>query len=65
MKQEVMGWHGISWTICKSFAPRSRQTTITQCFTGWMFFLTHNQQCQSTEDNIKQQRQREAYNNGA
>ena len=28
MKQETMGWGGgMSWTICKSFAPRSRQTT--------------------------------------
>jgi len=29
------------------------QHLITQRFTGWMFFLMHNQQCQSTEDNIK------------
>jgi len=27
MKQEVMGSIGISWTICKSFAPHSRQIT--------------------------------------
>jgi len=25
-KQEMMGGSGISWTICKSFAPHSRQT---------------------------------------
>jgi len=27
MKQEMVGGSGISWTICRSFAPRSRQTT--------------------------------------
>jgi len=27
MKQEMMGESGISWTICKSFASRSRQIT--------------------------------------
>jgi len=25
LKQEMMGGSGISWTICKSHAPRSRQ----------------------------------------
>jgi len=44
---------GISWTICKQYAPRSRQiTTATphhSIFTGRMLFLTPNQQCQSTE----------------
>ena len=46
---------GISWTICKSFAPRSRQITTPvphQCFTGRMLFLTPNQQCQSTDGNF-------------
>jgi len=27
LKQEMMGGSGISWTICKSFAPHSRQIT--------------------------------------
>ena len=43
----------ISWTICKQSAPHSRQVTTptTRCsiFTGWMLFVTPNQQCQSTE----------------
>ena len=52
---EMMGWQcGISWTICKSFAPRSRQITMpvphhSSFFTGWMPFLPSNQQRQSTE----------------
>jgi len=44
---------GISWTICKLSAPRSRQiTTLTphqSIFTGRVLFLTPNWQCQSTE----------------
>ena len=44
---------GISWTICKQSAPCSRQITTStphhSIFTGWMLFLTPNQQCQSTE----------------
>jgi len=28
MKQEMMGGSGISWTICKSFAPRCHQITM-------------------------------------
>ena len=41
-----------SWTIiCKSFTPRSRQITMRaphhSVFTGWMPFLTPNQQCHS------------------
>jgi len=44
---------GISWTICKQSAPRSRQTTTPiphhSIFTGRMLFLTPNQQRQSTE----------------
>jgi len=58
MKQETMEfWNGsgISGTICKQSAPHSRQ--ITTCaptphhsiFTGWMLFMTTNQQRQSTE----------------
>jgi len=51
----VLGCSGISWTICKQFAPRSRQITkphqhvITQLFTGRMLFLSPRQRCQSTE----------------
>ena len=44
---------GISWTICKQSAPRSRQITTPtphcSVFYGRMLFLTPNQQCQSTE----------------
>ena len=44
---------GISWTICKRSAPRSRQITTPtphhSIFTGRMFLLTPNQQYQSTE----------------
>jgi len=40
----------ISWTMCKSFAPRSRQITMPaphhSIFTSRMLFLTPNQQCQ-------------------
>jgi len=47
---------GISWTICKQSAPRSRQTTTPtlhhSIFTGWMLFLMPNQQCQSTEGTL-------------
>ena len=45
--------HGISWTIRKQSARRSRQITtehlITQTLTGRMLFLTPNQQCESSE----------------
>jgi len=48
------GGSGISWTICKSFAPRYRYITMPaphhSIFTGWMLFLMPNQQRQSTED---------------
>jgi len=41
---------GISWTICKQSAPRSRQTTTPtphrSIFTGRMLFLTRNRKCQ-------------------
>ena len=44
---------GISWTIRKKSAPRSRQITTPtphqSVFTGRMLFMTPNQQCQSTE----------------
>jgi len=50
-----MGGSGISWTICKSFAPCSRQITtpVPQHFisTGRMMFLSPNQQRQNTEWN--------------
>jgi len=46
------GGSGISWTICKSFAPCSRQITMPvphhSGFTGRMPFLPPNQQRQST-----------------
>ena len=44
---------GVSWTICKKYAPRSREITTPtpyhSIFTRRMLFLTPNQQCQSTE----------------
>jgi len=45
---------GISWTICKSFAPYYRQITMpaphhSVLFTDWMLFLMPNKHCQSTE----------------
>jgi len=47
------GGSGISWTMCKSFAPRFGQITMPashhSIFTGRMLFLIPNQQCQSTE----------------
>jgi len=47
------GRSGISWTICKQSAPRSRQITTSiphhSIFSGQMLFLTAKQQCQSTE----------------
>ena len=53
LKQEMINGSGISWTICKSFAPHSRQITTLvphhSFFTGRMLFLMPNQQCQSTE----------------
>jgi len=49
----VSGCSGISCTICKQSAPRCRQKTTPtphrSIFTGRMFFLMPNQQCQSTE----------------
>jgi len=63
MRREMMGFwdgSGISCTICKKSAPHSRQITTPtphhSIFTGWMLFLTPNQQCQSTEGkNLLQQ----------
>ena len=53
------GGSGISWTICKSFAPHSRQITIPvpqhSVFRGQMPFLPPNQQCQSTEGILSQE----------
>jgi len=56
MRQEMVGFwdgSGISWTICKQSASRSRQITTPtphhSIFTGQMLFLTPNQQCQSTK----------------
>jgi len=54
---EVLGCSGISWTICKESAPRSREITTPaphhSSFTGRMLFLTPNQERQSTKGNIK------------
>jgi len=40
----ISGCSGISWTICKQYAPRSRQITTPTLyhtiFTGWKLFLT-------------------------
>jgi len=48
-----LGSSGISWTICKQYAPRSRQiimpTPHHSIFTRCMLFLTPNQQYQSTK----------------
>jgi len=53
LEQEMMGGNGVSWTICKSFAPCCRQITTKvphhSVFTGQMPFLPPNQQCKSTE----------------
>jgi len=56
MRQEMMGFgdgSGISWTIYKQSAPRSRQITTPTphhaIFTGQMIFLTPNQKCQNTK----------------
>ena len=50
---KVLGCSGISWTICKQSAPRSRHITTStphrSIFTGQMLFLIPNQQCQSAE----------------
>jgi len=46
MKQEMMGDSGISWTVCKSFAP------LHSVFTGRMPFLLPSQQCQSPEEPV-------------
>jgi len=60
MRQEMMGFgdgSGITWTICKQSAPRSRQITTPapqhSIFTGRMLFLAPNQQHQGTEGNDK------------
>jgi len=51
---------GISWTIGKQPAPRSRQITKPtphhSIFTGRMLFLTPNQQCQSSESTERKQK---------
>jgi len=50
------GRSGISWTTCKSFAPRSRQIATSaphqSIFTGRMLFMTPNQQRQSIEGKV-------------
>jgi len=55
MRQEVMGFlgcNGISWTICKQSAQRSRHL-ITRFFTFRVLFVVASQQCQSTEGSIQ------------
>ena len=51
------GGNGISWTICKSFAPYSRQITTPvphhSIFMGRMLFLTPNQQCQTLKASLQ------------
>jgi len=53
---------GISWTIRKQSAPRSRQITTPtfhhSMFTGHVLILTPNQQRQSTEGTLTQSRSR-------
>jgi len=49
----VLGCSGISWTICKQSAPRSRQ--ITTPIPRHSIFLMPNQQCQSTEGKVSDQ----------
>jgi len=48
--------NGISWTMCKQSAPRSRQITAPtphhSIFTGRMLFLTPNEQCRSSEGSL-------------
>jgi len=52
----VWGCIGISWTVCKQSAPRSRQITTPtphhSIFTGRMLFLTPSQQHQNTEGTV-------------
>ena len=49
----IWGGSGVSWTICESFVPRSRQiTSPASVFAGQMPFLLTNQQRQSTEGKI-------------
>jgi len=45
----VLGCRGISWTICKQSAPRSRQITTPTPRHSISSFLSPNQRCQSTE----------------
>jgi len=62
MRQEMMAFwdgSGISWTICKQPAPRSRQLTTPtphHNFTGRMLSLTPNEQCQSTRVRFEPER---------
>ena len=60
MRREMTGFwdgSGISWTICKQSALRSRQiatpTPHHSFFMDKMLFLMPNQQCQSTEGNTE------------
>jgi len=46
-----LGGSGISWTVCKSFAPHCRKISTPaphhSIFTGWMLFPTLNRQCEA------------------
>jgi len=46
-----MQWHQLDpmQTICTSLQTDNHTSTPSLNFTGWMLFLTPNQQCQSTE----------------
>ena len=60
LKQETVSGSGVSWAICKSAAPCSRQITMPalhySVFTCRMPFLPPNQQHQSTEGHFLSKR---------
>jgi len=56
MKQEMMGWqwHQHMQIICTLLQTGNHASTSSlNFFTGRMFFLTPNQQCESNEGNSK------------
>jgi len=56
MKQEMMGrqYHQLDYMqiICTSLQTNNHASTLSFIFTGWMHFLTPNQQCQNNEGKI-------------
>jgi len=52
-KDDGSGGDNWSFTTTKLQSNRHHQQTNTQFFTGGMFFLSPNQQCQNTEGNLK------------